>query len=267
MNNEFIEKIKNKSIELCKQYNILPSLMIAQACLESGFGKHAPGNNLFGYKWTSSSGRDYQLLWTYEYNGSEYVKVQAKFRKYNSIEESLEDYAKLIGTAKRYAPVRACRDYKCAAKQVKACGYATGHQYDQSIIRIIEQYNLTRFDMKDIQLTKNFKLSEFQLNDPIPEKYIGNIKEVATQLQKVRDILGKPIIITSGYRSPAYNKKIGGATNSQHLYGKAADTKMMGINIKEYIAYLIRYTNFNGFGIANSYVHCDTRPNFTVWVY
>ena len=117
----------------------------------------------------------------------------------------------------------------------------------------------------DKQLTKNFRLSEF---GDVPKKYIDNITEVAVELQKVRDILCNPIIITSGYRSPEYNKAIGGARHSQHLFGKAADSKMLGVDSKEYLAYLIRYTDFNGFGISDSYIHSDTRDfGFAVWVY
>ena len=121
--------------------------------------------------------------------------------------------------------------------------------------------------MTDIQLTKNFRLSEFQTRDPIPEKLMGNIKQVAEELQKVRDILNRPIIITSGYRSPAHNRAVGGATNSQHLYAKAADCRMVGINTEVFRTYLARYTKFNGFGIAPNFVHVDTRDRFTVWVY
>ena len=143
---EFIKKIKPKVLKLSKKYNILPSLMIAQACHESGFSKHAPGNNLFGYKWTKTCGYDYQLLWTKEYDGKKYISIQAKFRKYNSLDESLEDYAKLIGLAKRYEPVRKCGDYICACKQVKACGYATGKTYGQSLIKLIEQYKFYELD-------------------------------------------------------------------------------------------------------------------------
>jgi len=60
-------------------------------------------------------------------------------------------------------------------------------------------------------------------NTPTPET-IKNIQAlVDNTLQPVRDLYGKVIHINSGYRCPALNKAIGGAVNSQHLEGKAAD--------------------------------------------
>ena len=246
---------------------VLKSLAIAQACLESAYGTKSFNNNIYGIKCHDPSAyAGCKLAGTKEYIDGSYKDYRLAFQVYHSIDESIADYCRLM-SIDRYKPVRQATNYIEATEQIRACGYATSPSYVNSLRRIIEQYNLTRFDMKDMQLTKNFKLSEFQGNDPIPQDYIGNVKEVAIQLQKVRDLLGKPIIITSGYRSPAHNKKIGGATYSQHLTGKAVDSKMVGVNVNKYLAYLVRYTSFNGFGIANSYIHCDTRPNFTVWVY
>lgn len=117
-------------------------------------------------------------------------------------------------------------------------------------------------------LTTNFKYGEFWcLGVEPPEAYFENIKAVAVELQKVRTILGKSITITSGWRSLQHNTNIGGAKASQHLTGKGCDSRCNGINAYEYLTYLTRYTNFQGFGIANNFVHTDTRDKFTVWVY
>lgn len=252
---------------------VLKSLAIAQACLESAYGTKSFNNNIYGIKCHNPNAyAGCKLAGTKEYIDGSYKDYRLAFQVYHSIDESIEDYCRLMNLP-RYERVRKATNYLEATLAVKLCGYATSISYVESLRRIINQYNLTKYDMKDIQLTKNFKLSEFQLNDPIPERYIGNIKEVATELQKVRDILGKPIIVTSGYRSPAYNKKIGGATNSMHLYGKAADCHCNGVHLHEFLTYLVRYTNFNGFGIGNpakrggNLIHCDTRDKFTVWVY
>jgi len=64
---EFIEKIKPLSIKAYQEFGILPSLIIAQAILESNWGKSAPENMLFGMKWTESCGYDFQELWTSEF--------------------------------------------------------------------------------------------------------------------------------------------------------------------------------------------------------
>lgn len=81
-------------------------------------------------------------------------------------------------------------------------------------------------------LTKNFSLEEFEksstadkwkINNKIPEKYMDNVKRLSQILQQIRDNWGDSIIISSGYRCPELNKKVGGASNSDHLYGAAAD--------------------------------------------
>ena len=82
------------------------------------------------------------------------------------------------------------------------------------------------------RLTEHFTLEEMCLsqtasregidNTPDP-KSMSNLVNTAAGLEKVRALLGKPISISSGYRSPELNKKVGGAKNSQHLTGQAAD--------------------------------------------
>ena len=80
-------------------------------------------------------------------------------------------------------------------------------------------------------MTKNFTLAELTKtntalkNDP-PEAAILWLKILAVAiLQPLRDKIGKPIIINSGYRCPAVNARVGGADKSAHLYGRAADIR------------------------------------------
>ena len=83
-----------------------------------------------------------------------------------------------------------------------------------------------------MNLTRNISLEELTTsqtatrlkinNTPTPE-IIENLKVVAAQVQKVRDHFGKPLIISSGYRSEKLNSAIGGARNSQHTKGEAID--------------------------------------------
>ena len=78
-------------------------------------------------------------------------------------------------------------------------------------------------------LSKNFTLSELvRTNAPIPNvpsaEEVANLKElVVNVLQPAREIFGKPITVTSGFRSKAVNAHVGGATNSQHVKGEAVD--------------------------------------------
>lgn len=87
--------------------------------------------------------------------------------------------------------------------------------------------------MKDQQLTPHFKLSEFtksstatarKIDNTPSEQVISNLKLLCEQvLEPLRVHFNCPIIIGSGYRSPALNKAVGGVKNSQHMTGEAAD--------------------------------------------
>lgn len=93
----------------------------------------------------------------------------------------------------------------------------------------------------DIQLTKHFKLSEFISSDTASRLHIDNTPslEVVTNLQQLcfhvlepmRNWFDVPITISSGYRSPALNKAVGGVPNSQHLTGQAADIHLPSIDV------------------------------------
>lgn len=84
----------------------------------------------------------------------------------------------------------------------------------------------------DLRLSPHFLLSEFTRsataaqhgidNKPGPEHY-ANLRRLASTLERVREVLGHPIIISSGYRSPALNRAVGGSTTSDHANGLAAD--------------------------------------------
>lgn len=87
--------------------------------------------------------------------------------------------------------------------------------------------------MAQIILSKNFTLAELLRTDypqyqrnPSTQQIINLATLCATILQPLRDKFGKPIIITSGFRSAELNKKIGGVQNSYHLQGLAADIRI-----------------------------------------
>jgi len=116
-------------------------------------------------------------------------------------------------------------------------------------------------------LTKNFSLWEFACHDknntPVPEKLKPNALALAKQLQVIRDEIGR-ISINSGYRTPAYNKSLpGAASQSQHLYCKAADftsTNKTPAQMKTIILRLIKEGKLKdgGFKQYNTWVHFDT---------
>ena len=83
-----------------------------------------------------------------------------------------------------------------------------------------------------MQITQHFSLSEFNassvantlnIRNELPARFYENARRLCTELEKARDILGIPILITSGYRCAALNRAVSGAKNSYHLYGRAAD--------------------------------------------
>ena len=99
------------------------------------------------------------------------------------------------------------------------------------------------------KLSPHFTLGEFTRSSSHPEVYnipsheaIANLKRLCVWLEVLRDKVGHPILINSGYRSPQLNRKVGGASNSNHLTGCAADIRTSGYEQAiVYAAILINY--------------------------
>lgn len=146
---DFIDSIKDGAIKMQKQFGICASLTIAQAILESNWGKSAPGNNLFGIKWTNGCGYRSQSLSTKEFMNGTWQTIQAAFRAYNSLEDSIYDHAKFLVQNKRYSNLIGVKDYKKACKLIQQDGYATAPNYADQLIKIIEENKLYKYDMED----------------------------------------------------------------------------------------------------------------------
>lgn len=123
-----------------------------------------------------------------------------------------------------------------------------------------------------MKLTPNFSLDEFKSKDgsAFPAEVVQNLSILAKQLQSLRDHLGKSVTITSGYRSKEHNKKIGGALDSFHVRGMAADIQVAGMKPKEVaeeIEKLIKEGKMleGGIGIYNSWIHYDFRGKRIRW--
>lgn len=112
--------------------------------------------------------------------------------------------------------------------------------------------------LNNIKLSKNFHLKEFVCKEGKGEVLIAD--GLIEKLQALRDYLGKPITIVSGYRSPAYNKKINGSTKSQHMYGRAADIRVSGVSTEEVAKAAIKL-GFKGIGIYDTFTHVDIREH------
>lgn len=113
------------------------------------------------------------------------------------------------------------------------------------------------------KLTKNFAIYEFACK-------CGNCTtvkidtELVAILQKVRDHFGKPVYINSGYRCAAHNKAVGGATNSNHTKGMAADIRVEGVAPIE-VAKFLESIGVKGIGLYDNFVHVDTRTSKFFW--
>ncbi|WP_156060392.1 phage tail protein [Bacillus altitudinis] len=148
---DFIKKLAPGAQKVYKKYNVLASLVIAQGCLESGFGASdlsKQAYNLFGVKGTYNG--KYVLMWTKEQDkhGNE-TRVQARFRKYPSYAESLADLGSLYTRLSRYKDVVGEKDYQKATAAVAKGGYATDINYATKLNSIIFTYKLTQYDNLD----------------------------------------------------------------------------------------------------------------------
>ena len=149
-----------------------------------GWGKSAIGNNLFGIKAFDDWKGKKKKVWTTEYdsNGNSY-KIEAWFRDYDSVDESLEDHAKLLST-NRYKKVREAKNYKEATQAVKDCGYATDPNYPKLLNQIIEQYNLNKYDTSTVSAKKATKT---KANDDDKIKIESPFKAAAKKANKTID--------------------------------------------------------------------------------
>lgn len=113
-------------------------------------------------------------------------------------------------------------------------------------------------------LAENFKVKEFACNDGSDTVLISD--ELVDLLQKIRDHFGVAVTINSGYRTSTYNKKVGGATNSQHVKGTAADIVAKGVDpltVAQYAEYLM--PNSGGIGVYQTFTHVDVRTSRSRW--
>ena len=116
----------------------------------------------------------------------------------------------------------------------------------------------------NLKVANNFRVREFACKDGTDPVFIS--RDLVSILQKVRDHFGKMVVINSGYRTPAYNKKCGGAEYSQHLYGMASDIVVEGVTpaiVAEYLETLL--PNTGGIGIYRAFVHVDVRQTKSRW--
>lgn len=183
---EFIEEIGEGAREIGQKKNLYASVMIAQAILESGSGNSSlarnPNYNLFGIK-GSYQGESVEMSTLEDDGDGGLYTVNAKFRKYPSYKESLEDYAILMsgGVSGRSTFYQGAwksntKDYKEATKYLTG-RYASDSRYHEKLNGLIETYDLTEYDSAKPKKEVVEKTVE-------TEKFI---KEIAPKIEEVAD--------------------------------------------------------------------------------
>lgn len=134
---------------------------------------------------------------------------------------------------------------------------------------MIRQYSLAKDGNR--RLAPDFKVRELRCRDGTDTVMVDETLTVV--LQCIREHFGKPVTITSGYRTAAHNAAVGGAKSSQHLLGRAADIRVQGVSVEDVAAYAESLMpDWGGVGRypakagrAAGWVHVDTRADKARW--
>lgn len=154
---EYIQTYKDIAIEKMREYKIPASITLAQGILESGSGNSdlaRKANNHFGIKCHKGwSGRTYIM---------DDDEKNECFRRYRKAEESYHDHSIFLTTRDRYADLFKLKitDYKGWAKGLSKAGYATNPRYPELLIRIIERYDLSKYDEEALKGSHKRKSKE-----------------------------------------------------------------------------------------------------------
>ena len=257
-----------------------PELVAAQWALESGWGKHFTGTfNPFGQKGPGTK------IETEEVINGERVQMVAEFLDFRSLREAttyLVDrwHRDFTANGHTYRGVNHAPNRNAAAAMLVAEGYATDPQYAEKLIRLMDG-NAPQEDEPPGKpavgpespfgelLTPHIRLGEFALDQEarrfVHQHQVDTALELAVFLEKVRRAFGgRPVIITSGYRPPAINAAVGGASASEHLYSKpgegAVDFLVEGANVKEVEKWCDRnWPHSVGYGAHLGFVHVGRR--------
>jgi len=148
---DFIAAVGAAAQSSMKNTGVPASVTVAQAILESDWGRSRltrQGNNLFGIKALNGPGPDGVVtMATWEYLSDGNVLVQAPFKAYYTLEQSIDDHGKFFTSNHRYAAaLDVAKDPRAFAQAIQDAGYATDPNYASKLIGLMDKYNLYRFD-------------------------------------------------------------------------------------------------------------------------
>jgi len=144
---QFIEFVGAHARSAMATTGVPASVSVAQAILETGWGKHTIGDakNLFGIKGRGPAGSI--RVPTREFVNGKWVTVDADFAKYDSFEQSITEHARFFLRNRRYAPALQVKgDPNAFAREIHKAGYATAPDYAEQLIALMRRHNLYRFD-------------------------------------------------------------------------------------------------------------------------
>lgn len=165
---EFIEKIAGYVRKYAPAYGILVySPIIAQAILESGWGESklaSQYHNYFGLKCGSKwTGRSVNLTTSEEYTPGVHTTIKDNFRVYDSMDDGVKGYFEFIQLA-RYSNLKGITDPKKYIETIKTDGYATSSTYVTNLLKLVNQYELTKYDTKTEEVNTMGKYASTLIN-------------------------------------------------------------------------------------------------------
>lgn len=148
---DFLRRLVPGALALQRRAGLPASVILAQAILESDWGRSLlarRNKNLFGIKAHSRTNPSKVTVFsTREYTGGRARREKARFASYDTFEECLDDYARLLARP-RYAPARAVTANPDAfARELQRCGYATDPRYAHKLSLLIRRYRLDQYDI------------------------------------------------------------------------------------------------------------------------
>ena len=160
---QFLNTVGSKILGHSLDYEVFPSVAIAQAGLESGWNSSA--ETLYGIKATKGwKGKSKNIKTKENYDGMGNKNTREEFRAYESLDHSIKDYFKLLSTASWYKDVINAKTPRAAIKGLQTppteypkLKYATDKNYETNVWRTLRSCNLTYYDKLKKQILKDRK--------------------------------------------------------------------------------------------------------------